>query len=238
MIAQNSLVWHYTVGCHLPNILKAGVLKVEEWRWERHRQPRLAVWFTRADTWEQTACKGYCLGAGNGDVWDIFLDEELTHLFCRGLVRIGVQPAVAPYTWHDYKRLSGMPNRELKGLYDSTLRMGSRVGSWRLSFDPVPQSKWDKLEYWNASSRAWETSPSMLDDTPSEAAARLCFQRLRAGQLRVTYIRANGTAQQVSQEIVESLFPESREEEFVAPSSEISCSGGGEVTVALMVACA
>ena len=66
-----------------------------------------------------------------------------------GLIRFVVDESSAPYTWVDHKKLGGMDRRTAKSLYATAIAVGSSPPQYRLSYDPVPASKWLAVEEWD-----------------------------------------------------------------------------------------
>ena len=118
-------VFHYTVLKYLPQVLTdqelrpttAGVAATE----------RPAVWFTTRPTWEPTANKMWRTGDGRL----VSLSTEETAIRGGGLIRIEVNPEVAPFTWADHVRLSGITKTMARALERVGSRDGSDPGEWR-----------------------------------------------------------------------------------------------------------
>jgi hypothetical protein len=106
------------------------------------------VWFSSNQLWEQTANKGYLDGLGQHHPCTTM--QETYKL--DGCARLGVAREVAPYSWNDFKRLSGVSPRMAKGLYRAALKCGARSGEWFVSFEPVPVERWLAIEAFDGSS--------------------------------------------------------------------------------------
>ncbi len=139
---DQQLIWHYTTGQRLLQIMQDGVLRQSTAYVPDRVRP--AVWFTLAPEWEETANKSLTLP--NGSV--VHLGREETEAFGDGLVRIGVPASDVPLTWADYGRLSGEKVRDLRELRDAAREAGSDVSLWRVSFEPVPDTQWAAIDLW------------------------------------------------------------------------------------------
>lgn len=146
---SGSLLWHYTVGHHLPDIFAAGVLKAATAGIAVGERP--AVWFSTHPAWEQTACKSW--RNRNGRL--IPLGRDDTHRMGGGLRRVGVAAAAAPYCWGDFRRMSGIPDRQARALDRVAREKGANPNHWFVTFDPVPRSAWLAVEAWDAVRREW-----------------------------------------------------------------------------------
>jgi len=103
------------------------------------------VWFSTAPVWEETANKR--LLKPDGTV--VNLDRDGTYARGGGLVRIGVAPETAPYTWGILKVKSRMKPKMAEGLVKAARRCGAKPSEWRGTFDPVPREKWIAVEVWD-----------------------------------------------------------------------------------------
>jgi len=142
------MLWHYTVGENWELIRENGVLIPGFNNPFIPKGERPANWFTTNQEYESTIGKVYyCDGRIVGYTTRQDLIDD-----CGGLVRIGVAPETAPHDWNEFKRLSGIQPKLARGLYNSAIEQGSRPRDWRVTFDPVPQSAWLSVEFWNG---AW-----------------------------------------------------------------------------------
>jgi len=138
-----SVLFHYTVKCHLDFILHDRLIKVAT----ANVQPgvRPAVWFSSNPEWEETANKSIRLPDGQ----IMFGNKQMTREAGGGLARICVMPEMAPYRWNDYKRMSGDKRAVLVELYQHAISVGARPGEWYCSFDAVPSDKWVSVELYD-----------------------------------------------------------------------------------------
>jgi hypothetical protein len=143
MSDQSKLIWHYTVGMLLSRIVNEGIIRPATAFVEPDE--RKVVWFSKNQEWEETANKGLYDPATNTRT---LFNKEETATRAGGLVRIGVLPEVAPLTWEDFKRLSGINPKMARALYQGAIQSGARPGEWRATFDLVPKEKWQAVEIW------------------------------------------------------------------------------------------
>lgn len=138
-------IWHYTTGHCLAMILKDGVIRPATAGIDYGESPTV---------WEPTANKALMTADGRS----IRLSRSETERHGRGLARIEADPEVAPYTWEDFRRISGVSPATARGLKMAAKRWGSDPGAWRVSLGPVLRSEWLAVEVWR--DRNW----TPLDD--------------------------------------------------------------------------
>jgi hypothetical protein len=120
-----------------------------------------AVWFSFEPEWEETANKPVADPQGQLTRGT----KETTHALAGGLVRIAVKPEAAPIDWTQYKKLSGISADNARSVFNAALSCGMSVKNWRSSFEPVPESEWISIEYWDG--REWRLEPPELSSPPS-----------------------------------------------------------------------
>ena len=146
------MLWHYTVGIRLEDILASGVIRLANGFVEKGERP--VVWFSASNAWEETANKG-AIDSETGEFRN--LSRQETHDYCDGLVRIGVAPETAPYGWSQFVELSGVSLQTANALKKVAHKQGSQVSQWFVSFEPVPKDKWLCIEAWDGSQ--WKPQP-------------------------------------------------------------------------------
>ncbi len=133
-------VWHYTVGQCLRSILDTLAITPATEGVPPGELP--VVWLSAHPLWEPTANKGR--KGPNGEI--IRLSKEETAAYGEGLYRIEVSPEAAPYSWEDFRRLSGVSSRLAKSLARIARQCGSNYHDWRISFEPITAEKWLSVE--------------------------------------------------------------------------------------------
>jgi hypothetical protein len=123
---------------NLTAILRSGVLRVSRPKIVRGivvEHP--AVWFSLRRDWDPAVGFGWT----GPDAFVLVSDVG-------GVARIGVAPETAPYTFDDYVRIGGLHPRAVSmRLAEDRDRLGSNPDDWRVSLDPVPASKWLRVEW-------------------------------------------------------------------------------------------
>lgn len=147
-MAKPSIVWHYTVGEHLEDIVAEGWIRLTMVEVPENERP--AVWFSSNPQWEVTANKRWREDDGTARE----LNREETHERGGGLARIAVSIATAPHDWLAFQRLSGIEERHAKKLASEGFKRGASWKEWFVSFDPVPREKWLAVEVWDGN--AWQ----------------------------------------------------------------------------------
>lgn len=135
---RRGLVWHYTVGERLPEILRSGVLRPTR---SRLNDEWFAVWFSTLRDWDPAV--------GLAGLTARTPEEA------GGLARIGVAPETAPVTWERFVSMGGISKvgANLRVFVD--VERGSDPQLWRLSLLPVPAEKWRAVE-WRSGMRKGE----------------------------------------------------------------------------------
>jgi hypothetical protein len=155
--------YHYTVKAHLESIIADKVIRLASTGGDAGE--RLGAWFSTNPLWENTVSKACWTGLWLSlkDHYELsqgrealVVDEGTGTARIEFVVapefqpaRIAVDAAVCPYTWNDYKRLSGVSKKIARGLYEGALAHGAHPGEWRVSFEPVPSDKWLALEVYD-----------------------------------------------------------------------------------------
>ena len=134
------MLWYYTTGQKLSQIMEAGELQPARIGTARKEKP--AVWFSANQEWEPAANLPWQDPGGS----QLRLSKDQSYVLGGGLARIGVAPEEAPHDWKAFKRLSGISSSVAKELYNAAIQAGSRPAQWFASFDAVPRSKWLAVE--------------------------------------------------------------------------------------------
>jgi len=139
-LTMGAIKWHYTIGVKYALIDRDGFIKPATAFVSPGERP--IVWLSTNAVWEPTANK-MRLG-GDGHLVSLTMAE--TAALGGGLVRIGVAAETAPHDWNALKELSGMSTKTARGLYDAAIAQRARPGEWWGSFEPIPRSKWIKVQ--------------------------------------------------------------------------------------------
>jgi hypothetical protein len=137
------MTWHYTVGTNLVAILESGMLRPAIAGVPAGERP--AVWFSMNPVWERTANKSWIVRA-TGIAY--VLSREETETKGNGLFRFQVRPEAAPYSWDEFKRLSGASRQTIRQMERRARDLLALPQDWRVSFDPVPRDQWIALDVW------------------------------------------------------------------------------------------
>jgi hypothetical protein len=138
-------VYHYTVGIYLQSIIESGEIFPATAHVPRGERP--AVWFSINPEWEETANK-LVVRKVKGRVVPMKGTRETTAALGAGLVRIAVRPEAAPFSWQDYRMLSGVAKAHADALENAARFDGANPAEWRVSFGSVPRSEWVDVEVW------------------------------------------------------------------------------------------
>lgn len=158
---KGKIVWHYTNGLAIDDIIKAGVIELA--RAGIGTNEKAAAWFSTNPVWDASANRGNLsfggksvsltkdVKAGGGpvnlamdDLKEEPFDPEVMEKLFLGRFRIGVVADAAPQGWESFKRLSGI-DKQVAASMESSTEYGN-VHEWRASFQPVPRKKWLSIE--------------------------------------------------------------------------------------------
>ena len=147
-------VFHYSCGTRIAQILESEIIRATSAYIEKWELP--AVWCTVSELWEPTANK-MVQDPQTGEIRVGTMED--TRLLGNGLGRIEIRPDAASYTWHSFRRPSGISCKMYKALEASSIKTGSNPLDWRISFESIPSSLWIGLEMQNPTTREWEAYP-------------------------------------------------------------------------------
>ena len=145
-------VFHYCPASYVPDILASGALRPSS-EGARARE-RAALWFTSSPTYDPTALKMWGQG---GTLRRLTLAEQEARV---GLARFAVDEAVAPLTWGEWTRTSGVRGAEVKRMARLAARLGSDVSLYRATYEAVPAADWAAVEVWRGG--GWVPHPARV----------------------------------------------------------------------------
>lgn len=172
---MTKIIWHYTNGLVIGDILASGVIKLAQAGVPKSE--RAAAWFSTNPVWDASANRANMKFAGKGklasgptklnldDLVESNFDPEVMDKVCGGRFRIGVVAEAAPHSWESFKKLSGIAPEMVRvfetvcevsteadperGKWGRTLPGNQDRGNpreWWASFQPVPRKMWRTCE--------------------------------------------------------------------------------------------
>lgn len=141
--ADAKLIWHYTLRQHYDGMLRGGAIQPSSVY--APAPTRAAVWFTTRPDWDPIVNKA--IACADGTRRELNRDE--LHTIGLGPMRVGVAAHVAPVTWHDFKRESGIPPKAASAIVAAAARVQSHPSEWFATFEPAPRSQWLAVEQWD-----------------------------------------------------------------------------------------
>jgi len=154
MSRNRQIVWHYTNGLVIAEILRSGVIQLTSAVIGPHERP--AAWFSTEPFWEPSAARAELTEAPPADTAvgqpiNIRLDtirrysgEEMDEIL--GRYRIGVIATAARHGWESFKRLSGIDKGLARSMETADPATSGDVRHWRASFQPVGREHWRAVE--------------------------------------------------------------------------------------------
>jgi hypothetical protein len=145
------MLYHYTVGIRLRQILESGFLEPARAGVPANERPIL--WLTRKETWEPTANKAAV--DEKGRVRSLSTAE--TEKLCGGLFRIGIADNVRGI--HDFPRIT-RESHQYPAMTRALVKTAKEVGSqpetdWFGTFFPVPLENFLVVDKWDG--QGWFT---------------------------------------------------------------------------------
>lgn len=147
-------LYHYTKGCHLPKIVREGVIKQSTSFLDKKEKP--AVWLTTCPEWEVGCNSGliknpdfskspigkyyYCGKLDFVTAPNEFMKRNI------GMCRILVNKNIPTVTWRKFKWVSGISEIYYNSLDRIHKLEGSPVEKWRISFKELPRKQWQGIE--------------------------------------------------------------------------------------------
>lgn len=144
--------YHYTNGCHLPSIVRFGIIKSSEILSEIHE--KFAVWLTKSPEWEVACTVGkvishdelvrsieYPVDPIETVTADIdYMKKEI------GMCRILISETVPVISWANLKEVGKILDAGYDFIDRDSISMGSPVDKWICSFSPIPKKYWEGIE--------------------------------------------------------------------------------------------
>lgn len=111
-----------------------------------------AVFFSYNQIWEPT-CNKLLKKIGS----NILIRSTFEQMKEIGIARIAVNENSVPYNVYEYKRLSGINNKNWKHFIKLAKELHSNIDDYRVSFEPIHKNNWLKIETFNKTTNIWET---------------------------------------------------------------------------------
>lgn len=148
-MASSNLIWHYTIRDFFAGIVRDRMIKPSAACAGGKARP--AVWFSTNDDWEPMAAKS--LTCADGSIRLLQRDE--LHTIGITPIRIAVPAAIAPHTWHDFKRVGEIAPKIASQIVSQASKLNSKPSWWFATFEPVGREQWSSVEYYDG----WQWKP-------------------------------------------------------------------------------
>lgn len=144
--------YHYTKGCHLPKIVRDGIIETSKVLIEKHEKP--AVWLTKSPEWEVACNIGKVLNANDfvsGKLYPIDAINSVTvnNDYMKkevGMCRILINETLPVISWAKFKYVSRISESTWEAIDSYSRSIGSPVDKWICSFSPIPSKYWEGIE--------------------------------------------------------------------------------------------
>jgi len=113
-----------------------------------------AVWCSFNALWERTVGRHIldCEGVKRK------IQKSTLHLFPGMLARIEVDPASCPVTWEEHVAVWGQSEAIRETSRQNMRQAGVDPNQWRLSYEPIPRSRWLGVHVWDG--KVWAGPPT------------------------------------------------------------------------------
>ncbi len=143
--------YHYTNGCHLPKIVKDGMIKTTKISFEKREKP--SAWLTKSPEWDVACNVEIVKNTKEIAVEQDYLSDEVEietvdNDYMKkemGMCRILINERLPVISWTKFRYVSGI---EWTSYYviDECSKYTSPIGKWKCSFNPIPKKYWEGIE--------------------------------------------------------------------------------------------
>jgi hypothetical protein len=144
--------YHYTKGCHLPSIVRDGVIKTSKVLLDKKERP--AAWLTKSPVWESACNIGKVINVNelvSGNVYDVrdinlvtvtddYMKKEI------GMCRILISETLPVITWAKFKYVSKISLWMYEAIDSYSRSIGCPVEKWICTFTPILKKYWEGIE--------------------------------------------------------------------------------------------
>jgi hypothetical protein len=144
--------YHYTKGCHLPSIVKDGVIKTSKVLLDLKEKP--AVWLTKSPEWEVACNVGKVLNTDEFVSGEVYLVNTINSVTVNndymkkriGMCRIIINELVPVVSWAKFKYVGKISDWMYDSIDSYSKSIGCTVNQWICTFAPIPQKYWEGIE--------------------------------------------------------------------------------------------
>ena len=144
--------YHYTKGCHLPTIVKEGIIRTTNAGCEKREKP--AAWLTKSPEWESACNIGKISNYEEFEVGKVYSSEEVDWITVNndfmkkeiGMCRIVISETLPTISWAKFKYVSNISEAGYNGFDHYCRGKGFPVDKWLCTFNPIPKKYWESVE--------------------------------------------------------------------------------------------
>ena len=144
--------YHYTKGCHLPSIVRYGIIETSKALLEKHEKP--AVWLTKSPEWEVACNVGKVLNVDELEKGKVYPADAIDVVALNnnymkkeiGMCRILINETIPVISWAKHRYVSGISEPMWNAIDIHSRSIGSPVDKWICSFSPIPMKYWEGIE--------------------------------------------------------------------------------------------
>lgn len=144
--------YHYTKGCHLPSIVKDGIIETSTVLLDKH--VKSAVWLTKSPEWEVACNIGKVLYSEKLCSGGVYPAETINSVTVNndymkkeiGMCRISISETIPVVSWEKFKYVGNISETVFDVIDGYSRSIGSPVDKWICSFNPIPREYWGVIE--------------------------------------------------------------------------------------------
>ncbi len=144
--------YHYTNGCHLPSIVKEGMIRTTNIGCEKKERP--AAWLTKSPEWDLACNVGIVKNTKKLADEQDYLNEEVRietadYDYMKkeiGMCRILISESLPVIPWAKFRYVSGIEWTSYYVIDECSRTSGSPVDKWLCTFSGIPSKFWEGIE--------------------------------------------------------------------------------------------
>lgn len=144
--------YHYTKGCHLPSIVKDGIIKTSKNFLDKNEKP--AAWLTKSPDWDVACNIGKVLNGKDLVSGQYYSTDQIDLVPVNndymkneiGMCRILVSEDLPTISWAKFRYASGISENSYTSLDSHFRSIGSPVEKWLCTFKNIPCKYWEGIE--------------------------------------------------------------------------------------------
>jgi hypothetical protein len=144
--------YHYTKGCHLPSIVREGIIKTSKTLLDKKEKP--AAWLTTSPEWDSACNIGKVINADDLVSGGLYYASDINSIAVSddymkkevGMCRILINESLPVISWAKFKHVSGISEALYSAMDEVSREKGCSVEKWKCTFSPISRKYWEGIE--------------------------------------------------------------------------------------------